>query len=337
MPTNNQNNQNSLNRSQHPSTQTSRTAETQIQTTAMKKTAMRRTVIKDLFCLLFAGVFCAGMSPLTAVPPATGVPPPSAQSTPSPKTPQAIYVVFIGDSITAGALVPAPKENAPPAKAAAWLAKQSAVELRGFSNQGVSGYTTVDFLPSRQKVFQRVERAAARFAREDETARTSGDRKGKAAATLVFSVMLGTNDSACSGTNGAPVSPEHYHANLTALINALAKRFPNSVFVLHNPLWYSPSTHNGARYLQEGLTRLESYAPKLRELADARTASHTGKVFLGDTEAFGFFKANAAENFVHEKGRSGQFYLHPNRVGAAKLGEFWAKAILRTLENKTKT
>src|SRR5215211_6951302 len=54
-----------------------------------------------------------------------------------------ISIVFIGDSITQGEQ----PEAAPPAYATAFLQKQLSGNIE-FSNQGVSGCTTVDFLPS---------------------------------------------------------------------------------------------------------------------------------------------------------------------------------------------
>ena len=85
-----------------------------------------------------------------------------------------------------------PKDQAPPALASLMLQKELSTSLINYSNQGISGFTTVDFLPRTNTAFARVESAARSF---------NNDK-----ALLVFSIMLGTNDSAISGPNGAPVS-----------------------------------------------------------------------------------------------------------------------------------
>jgi len=92
---------------------------------------------------------------------------------------------------------------------------------------------------------------------------------------------------------------------------------------VHQPIWYSPNTHNGALYLAEGLTRLQSYTPEIIALSKLRP----NRVFVGDRKAFRFFKQNHLKYLSPEKGNSGTFYLHPNVLGATKLGEFWAIAL----------
>ena len=87
-----------------------------------------------------------------------------------------INVVFIGNSITYGAGLPQPAKEAPPVKAAAWLATQSGIGSVKFSNQGVSGATTVDFLPETHTLFPKVIQAADQF-------------QGETWAQLLFSVM----------------------------------------------------------------------------------------------------------------------------------------------------
>ena len=146
--------------------------------------------------------------------------------------------------------------------------------------------------------------------------------------SLVFSIMLGTNDSAESGTNGAPVSPESYATNLRSLITGLQQEFPDAYFVLHEPLWYSPNTANGAEYGTRGLARLQSYFAQLPLVA----ASFPNHVYLGDTQAYGLLEAHAKDDLTPEQGRRGIFYLHPNPQGARLLGHQWAKALLATLK-----
>ena len=53
-----------------------------------------------------------------------------------------LNIVFIGNSITQGALLENPRHEAPPVKAALYLRRQPSVGTVRYSNQGVSGSTT---------------------------------------------------------------------------------------------------------------------------------------------------------------------------------------------------
>ena len=114
--------------------------------------------------------------------------------------PRYLNIVFVGNSITYGAGLEEPRREAPPVRAAIYLKRSANVQVVRYSNQGVSGNTTVDFLPATETYFNKVREAADQF--RDETW-----------ATLLFSIMLGTNDSAIRGTNGCPVAPEAYRDN----------------------------------------------------------------------------------------------------------------------------
>ncbi|MDR2138528.1 MAG: GDSL-type esterase/lipase family protein [Tannerella sp.] len=236
--------------------------------------------------------------------------------TAQPKRP--LYVVYIGNSITEGVLIDAPERNAPPAQASRYLSEQKDIDLRGFSNQGVSGQTSVDFLPAQQTRFPKVLAAAAPFAADKD-------------ALLLFSVMLGTNDSAIRGPNGAPVSPVQYFTNLKTMLDELFRLYPKAIFVLHRPVWYSPNTFNSSMYLKAGLERLISYTPELEKLEKTYAELRPNQVFMGDTAAFDHFKTHYATDLIPEDGNAGTFYLHPNVAGALRLGEFWGKAIHRVL------
>ena len=227
-----------------------------------------------------------------------------------------ISLVFIGNSITAGAGLRNRAQEAPPVFAAGYLKNFPEVGRVDFANQGVSGYTTVDFLPGRPA-----------YARVVQTAQNLRTREGM----LIFSVSLGTNDSASEGPNGSPVSPADYKNNLRILADSLLKRFPGCLVVFHRPLWYSPNTQNTSRYLAEGLTRLQTYFPALEQLVEEYQSTHPGKVFHGDKDGFGFFEANHLTDFQAEPGRQGTFYLHPNARGAENLGRLWGTAIARAL------
>lgn len=230
-----------------------------------------------------------------------------------------LNVVFIGNSITQGALINDPAHDAPPVKAAMFLTKQPSVASVKYSNQGVSGCTTTDYLPATETLFPKARAAADKFADESW-------------ATLIFSIMLGTNDSAINGTNGAAASPEKYAENMKAIINQLLTLYPECKIVLHRPVWYSPNTYNGAMYLKEGLNRLTSYYPVLQSLVEDYSKRFPGQVFMGDTEGFDYFKTNYQTDLFPEDGNAGTFYLHPNEKGAAALGELWGKAILKVVK-----
>ena len=211
-----------------------------------------------------------------------------------------LNIVYIGDSITAGGQLSDPATEAPPATASDWLRKQKDIGTVKFSNQGVSGFTTVDFLPSTHTVFANIDKAAKAF----------DDKQ----ATLIFSIMLGTNDSACDGPNGSPVSADQYHDNLKTIIDSLLTGFPECKIIIQRPTWYSPNTYNSARYLQEGLTRLQSYFPQVDKLIAEYSVSNPKHVFASGEEAFQYFKANYLTDSNPEQGREGIFCIQMKKV-----------------------
>ena len=216
-------------------------------------------------------------------------------------------IVFIGNSITEGSNFKDPSTQAPPATTVKYLNEHNCQVQ--FANCGVSGSTTVDFLPSSQKLFPKVIAAADSFYQKE--------------LALIFSIKLGTNDSAIKGPNGSPVSPEEYKKNMLLIIDSLLIRYPKSHIVLHCPIWYSPNTHNGSLYMAEGLARLQTYVPQIFAICKLNPT----RVFIGDRKAYNFFKNNYKQYLRAENGNSGTFYLHPNVQGAEKLGEFWGIAI----------
>jgi lysophospholipase L1-like esterase len=228
-----------------------------------------------------------------------------------------VNLVFIGDSITYGAGLPDRDTQAPPVICANYLKTQANIGKVEFSNQGHSGYTTLDWLPG-TRAFIDAEAAAKAFANQQ--------------AQLVFSIKIGTNDSAVKGTHGAPVSVEDYRANLKRIIDELLKDFPGSKVVIEHPIWYSPNTYNGSIYLQEGLTRLQTYIPAMDDLVETYKTTNPKQVFIGDTKGFKYFEKNYLTDFQPENGHQGTFYLHPNPKGAVVLGEFWSKAIAKVLK-----
>lgn len=236
----------------------------------------------------------------------------------APAKPQKLSIVFIGNSITAGAGLPNRQTEAPPVLATSYLNRQAEIDTVAFSNQGVGGYTTVDFLPATNKSFPKVVQAADGF-------------RNNPGAQLLFSIVLGTNDSAMQGPNGAPVSPDSYRANLKTIADRLLADYPGCKLVIHHPIWYSPTTYNRSKYLQEGLDRLQSYFPQIDALVAEYESTHPGQVRIGDTQGFNYFKTHYLTDFQHETGQQGTFFLHPNQKGSATLGIFWGEAIRKAL------
>jgi lysophospholipase L1-like esterase len=229
-----------------------------------------------------------------------------------------IAIVYIGDSITFGAGLSDPSTQSPPVIASAYLQKRRLSDTIILSNQGRSGFTTVNFLPSGD-TFNMVEHAA----------NTIINKPG----ILIFTIMLGTNDSAIEGPKGAPVAPADYQKNLRLIIDRLLKDYPGCKVIVQQPVWYSPNTYNGARYLQAGLDRLQSYFPEIKQLVKSYDRANKNQVFLGDTKAFDYFKTNYLTDFQAENGHQGTFYLHPNQKGAVALGTLWGEAIYNIIKN----
>jgi lysophospholipase L1-like esterase len=228
---------------------------------------------------------------------------------------QNVNLVFIGDSITAGARLKDRATQAPPYFAADYLRNLPNAGTVQFSNNGISGFTTVDFLPATHTAYNKVRRAADAFYADKQ-------------AQLILSIMLGTNDSAITGPHGAPVAPTDYGNNLKTITDSLLLAYPDSKIVINYPLWYSPNTHNnGAAYNQKGFDRLLSYLPEIDKLVKQYRKTNKGHVFLGDKKGYDYFKTNYLTDLWAENGKDGVFYLHPNEKGCAALGGFWGEAI----------
>ena len=222
-----------------------------------------------------------------------------------------INLVFIGNSITYGATLSDPSTQAPPILCRQMVNDATGVDTHVF-NGGHSGITTFGYLPGRND-FIFVTKAANTFLRNN-------------GGLLYFSIMLGTNDSAIIGTEGAPVSTESYRTNMKKIIDELIRRFPTCKIIVNYPLWYSPNTHNGSRYLEEGMTRLRSYYPIIDDLV-----AEYDRVYAGNRNVWEIFENNRPL-FTAENGNSGTFYLHPNYEGAVRLAEIWTESLLELIK-----
>ena len=226
-------------------------------------------------------------------------------------------VIYIGNSITAGAGHKESLKSAPPVISAQILEKKLGKDVN-FRNCGRSGATTLDFVPSHNRDFKRVEKAIKEI-------------QDISQEPIIFSIMLGTNDSASTRCYGAPATNAQYKKNLMDLISRLRKMAPGAIFVLQRPIWYSPNTYNGAMYLTAGLKRVTDYANVLLEIAQQEK-----DVFVGDYEAFDFFKQHYRKYMFAENGNAGVFFLHPNEDGAKELAKFWSKGIISALKKNRK-
>lgn len=226
-------------------------------------------------------------------------------------------LIFIGNSITAGALHADKNKTAPPVFVADFVGKKLSTDVH-FRNCGRSGATTVDFLPSQKRDFVRVERAIEEI-------------KALSYEPIIFSIMLGTNDSANFGPNGSPVSNADYKSNLMTMIARIRELCPNAIFVLQRPIWYSPNTHNASQYLVAGQKRMVAYTDVLIEIAN-----ENDDIYLGDCYAFDYFGSKYRKYMFAEDGKAGVFYLHPNEAGAKKLAQFWADAIVEVVKTERK-
>jgi lysophospholipase L1-like esterase len=233
-----------------------------------------------------------------------------------PPTSPVYDIVFVGDSITYGATLADPATQASAVQCMQSLGTRFNMGVR-MSNQGHSGTTTVDWLPGSSD-FQGAVAAGAVL-----EANQSGQ--------LIFSIMLGANDSAQSGTDGAPVSPANYERNLQAIIDQFLTNYPAAFVFVHYPTWYSTNTHNGALYGPVGAALLKTYLPQIDLLVASNAVLHPGHVFAGDKLGYGYFETNYLTLLTPESGVDGTFYLHPNAAGASVLGAFWATAIVAPL------
>ena len=231
---------------------------------------------------------------------------------PDPVNPEDnINLLFIGNSITAGATLGNASTQAPPIVCRSLIAEATGVNTNVY-NGGHSGITTFGYMPGRDDFTRIVSNAKA---------------LKKANGGLIYiCIMLGTNDSACSGTEGAPVAPDTYRTNIKAIIDKLIAEVPDCKILLNYPIWYSPSTYNGAKYLQEGLDRLRSYYPVLDGIVE-----EYAQVYAGNRGVWEYFENNFAL-FTRESGNAGYFYLHPNVNGAKRLAEIWANSLLELIE-----
>ena len=238
-------------------------------------------------------------------------------STRAVSTNAAIFdVVFIGDSITEGGALQKAGKPTTPILCGEEISRQLDAEVF-VSNQGHSGHTTVDF---RSINGEKSDLAQVKAAADGLQATHPGH--------LIFSIMLGANDSATKGPNGAPVLAANYETNLRRMIDELLHSFPEAKIVVHDPLWYSSNTQNSSEYGEAGQKRLLTYPPAIANLARSYGVTTAGHVYQGDEAAYVFFEKNYLSDLSEQHGPKGVFYLHPNDIGSRHLALFWAGSIV---------
>ena len=235
-------------------------------------------------------------------------------------------IVFIGNSITYGALHSRREATAPPTVCSRWLSQQDGVDSVYFQNCGRSGRTTYHFLPNAADVVP----AGDKTYFGDVVSKTRDLTEAHPGLPLIFSIMLGTNDSAERPRNHR-TTPENYVSNMVSIIHGLHERWPDAHVVLQRPTYYSPGIHTqgGSLLNDTSLYMLTTYYKHFQQII---SQCEPGKVHIGDHKAYGYFKKHYRTDIFEEKGADGKaFWLHPNEQGAGQLGVFWGKAILKVL------
>lgn len=229
-------------------------------------------------------------------------------ATPLDGAPFAYNIIFVGDSITYGWTLANPTMQSPAAQCIESLNQRFNVDVR-MSNQGHPGHTTADWFPSTNSLsdFQLAVDAASSL---------ESSHPGQ----LIFSIMLGANDS------GQSISTTNYRQNLQSTIGQFLSNFPSAYIFVHYPTWYSSNTENNALALEK------SYLPGIDELISNCATLYPGHVFAGDKgQAFNYFSTNYLNALTHEVGSQGPLFLHPDTLGSAALGQFWANAMASAL------
>ena len=167
----------------------------------------------------------------------------------------------------------------------------------------------------------------------DVVAKTRELVKAHAGLPLIFSIMLGTNDTV-ERTKNKHTEPDDYIRNLTTIIDSLLTLWPDAHVVLNKPIWYYPDYHTkgGSIASKKSLKLIGTYYKSFpKVIANCKP----GHVHIGDADAYSYFKKYYKTDVFEEKdARSKSYWLHPNEQGAKKLAEYWGKAILPILLNQ---
>ena len=246
--------------------------------------------------------------------------PPAPPSKASPK------VGFIGDSITSGynqygnTITPGTNDVATLTVQALTQTPGGALTDDGIPwssyDQGNSGSSTGGWQPGDENSLE--SRAKTAFTE------VFGKPDPKTNPVWVL-VMLGTNDVRSDNHYTA----EKHQNNLQAIADDLVASGYNVVFN-HAPAFVTPTQFNGVTWDADSLNLLRSYLPGEQAVIDSFATRAPGRVFLGDTSAFGYFASHPM--LFQEYGVYGG--LHPNGVGGTMaLAGFWAQAFTGITHN----
>lgn len=244
------------------------------------------------------------------------------------KAQKSANIVFIGNSITYGALHEQREQTAPPAQCARWLAQQEGIDTVYFRNCGRSGRTTYHFLPRQEDVVP----AGDKTYFGDVVSKARQLTKEHPGLPLLFSIMLGTNDTV-ERLKNSHTTPENYARNLCTIIDSLLAHWPDAHVVLNKPIYYTPDyrTKGGSVASKKSLKLIGEY---YRMFAQVVEHCKPGHVHIGDSDAFGYFEQHHKTDVFEEKDVRGKSYwLHPNEQGARRLAEFWGKALLPVIKD----
>lgn len=243
---------------------------------------------------------------------------------------QSANIVFIGNSITYGALHQQREQTAPPTQCARWLCQREGIDTIYFRNCGRSGRTTYHFLPNAADVIP----AGDKTYFPDVVAKARELVKAHPDLPLVFSIKLGTNDAVKRPKNN-PTTTDGYVKNMVTIIDSLLKLWPEAHVVLQRPIFNTSDyvTKNGSVAVKKSLKTLNAYYQSFPQILQR---CKTGHVHLGDADAYGYFEKHWRSDIFEEKDARGKsFWLHPNEKGAAVLGELWGEALLPVLNRIT--
>ena len=241
---------------------------------------------------------------------------------------QSANIVFIGNSITYGALHQNRDVTAPPVQCGLWLSQQEGIDTVYISNGGRSGRTTYHFLPNADDVIPVGDKTFF----SDIVSRARQLVKAHPNLPLVFSIMLGTNDSV-ERKHNSHTTPDNYINNLCTIIDSLLTLWPDAHVVLNKPIWYYPDyqTKGGSIASKKSLKLLDTYYDCFAKVV---ARCKTGQVHIGDHDAYGYFKKHYKTDIFEEKDARGKSYwLHPNEQGAKQLAAYWGKVILPVIKS----
>ncbi|MBR0050158.1 MAG: SGNH/GDSL hydrolase family protein [Prevotella sp.] len=237
-------------------------------------------------------------------------------------------IVFIGNSITYGALHEQREQTAPPTQCARWLCQQEEIDTVYYRNCGRSGRTTYHFLPNANDVVPAGEKTYF----GDVVSKTRELVKAHPTLPLLFSFMLGTND-AVERKHNAHTEPDAYVRNLTVVIDSLLRLWPDAHVVLNRPIYNTSDyvTKNGSVASKKSLKLMNTYYELLPKVAEQCKPGH---VHVGDADAYAYFEQHyRADAFEEKDARGRSYWLHPNEKGAEALAAFWGKALLPVLRS----